>query len=145
MTVPDGNGRIAPRVHTPADVVAASSRSSPRPTARARSTASGRRSSSDSAPSSTGTPATSLTRSFPPTWSAASSTVTRSPGGPSRRRNHAAASPEIPPPTTTTCRDEAMSSPWQIVTFSRHAAAEPRPRTPASQHLNVPHRAGADA
>ena len=59
-------------------VVAASSRSGPRPAARARATASGRRSSSDSAPSSTATPARSLTRSLPPTWPVASSTVTRS-------------------------------------------------------------------
>ena len=62
-----GSGRTAPRVHTPAPLTRGCTTWSPSPTARARSVPSGRRLSIDSAPRSTGTPATSPSRSLPPT------------------------------------------------------------------------------
>ena len=96
-----GSGRMAPRVHTDALVVSGWVRSLPRPTARVRSTASGRRFSMASAPSSTGTPATSDTLSLPPIRGEPSSTVTLVRGD-WRLRWYAAASPLMPPPTTTT-------------------------------------------
>ncbi len=99
MTCPLGIGRSAPRVHRAAVAVVGGWRRSPRPTARARSTASGRLASIDSAPRSTGTPAISPARSLPPSRADASSTVTRAPPSSSR---WAAASPEMPPPMTTT-------------------------------------------
>src|SRR6185312_1310582 len=84
-----------------AEVVTASTRSSPRPAARVRSSASGRRVSMASAPTSTGWPATEATRSLPPTCGVASSTVTAAAGA-RWQTDQAAARPAMPPPTTTT-------------------------------------------
>lgn len=99
MTVPVGIGRNAPRAHTPAVEVRGETSSSDRPSEATRSSASGTRRRNISAPSSTGTPATSEIRSFPPTRSVDSTTETSTPSIASTR---AAASPAMPPPTTTT-------------------------------------------
>ena len=98
-----GIRRISPRTHSPAPVAAGYSRSSMRPTLRASPIASGRVACMASAPSSSGTPATGLTLSLPPSWDEDSSSVTRIASPPSDRSRCAAANPAMPPPTTTTC------------------------------------------
>src|SRR5262249_38209126 len=90
---------IAPRVYIALEVTPAGTRSPPRPVAVISPMPSGRRASSASAPSSTGTPATSEAESFPPSRGDPSRSVTLT--GSSLRKN-AAASPATPPPLTTT-------------------------------------------
>ena len=109
----------------PPTLVAGWQRSSPRPTSRTRSTASGRRLSSDSAPVSTGRPASSPRASLPPSADAASSTVTRTPSALSR---WAAASPAMPPPTTTTCGPPGVGSGRSAGTGPWSQPAGRRPR-----------------
>ena len=103
-----GSGRITPRVHRCACPAAGETSSSPSPTSAASPTPSGTRRSIESAPSSTGRPPTSDTRTLPPTRDDASSTTTRAPGC-SRRASTAAASPPTPAPTTATTGAEALT------------------------------------
>jgi hypothetical protein len=97
ISVPVGIGRTLPRTQTPASPTAGEMSSSP--TDSASSTAYGTRRSMLSAPSSTGTPPTSETRTLPPTRSEPSRTTTSTPA---RRSSSAAASPATPAPTTAT-------------------------------------------
>lgn len=113
---PDGSARSPPRLRMAEAVVPGCTRSSRRPSSATRSRPSGRRASIDSAPSSTGRPAISLTRSLPPIRGEPSRTVTRTPA---RARRRAAASPAIPPPTTTAW-DVLMSQASQTPVRTAH-------------------------
>ena len=121
VSIPGGSLRILPREYSAAVVVAAGITSIP--SSRHRFTASGRVASMASAPTSTPTPLTSLTRSLPPNSSPASRSVTVARW--SLVRNQAAASPLMPPPTITTCGMLTVGSYLPEVV---RVGARPRPR-----------------
>ncbi len=87
---------------TDASVVRGWHSRSPRPTSISANCP-GRRASTESAPSSTGTPATSETRSLPPIAGAASRTACATPDHRLAEGARAAAKPEMPPSITATC------------------------------------------
>jgi hypothetical protein len=95
-----GSGRRSPCTRSHAAVVVGAMRSPASPAASSSSRPSGRTVSRASAPTSTGCPASSPTRSLPPSSGEPSSTVTVQPAS---APNQAAARPAMPPPTTTRC------------------------------------------
>ncbi len=123
-----GIGRSRPRAQTDAPDAPIGTSSSPSPTARHNSTASGRRPSTPSGPRSTARPANSSLRSAPPSRGDASSTVTRGPPTAAPLSppvsSQAAARPAIPPPITTT--EDARPAPAEPVP-GEPAPAEPGP------------------